>query len=57
MYERVPTNELAIESINCPLTPKSQIFISPREFTNIFDGFTSILVKKKIKIFKINKLA
>lgn len=57
MYERVPTNELAIESINCPLTPKSQIFISPREFTNIFDGFTSILVKKKFKIFKINKLA
>ncbi|KAH9421333.1 hypothetical protein DERP_013783 [Dermatophagoides pteronyssinus] len=41
LNERVPTNELAIESVNCRLTPKSQIFISPREFTNIFDGLTS----------------
>ena len=30
IYERVPTNELAIESISCPLTPKSHNLISPR---------------------------
>ena len=41
IYDRVPTNELAIESISCPLTPKSHILISPREFTRMFDGFTS----------------
>ena len=41
MYERVPTNEFAIESINWPLTPKSHILISPFELTNILEGFTS----------------
>ena len=41
MYDLVPTNELAIESISCPLTPKSQSLISPLELTNILDGFTS----------------
>ncbi len=41
MYDRVPTKELAMESISCPLTPKSQILISAREFTRILDGFTS----------------
>lgn len=41
IYDRVPTNEFAMESINCPLTPKSQIFISPREFTSILEGLTS----------------
>lgn len=38
----MPTKEFAIESINWPLTPKSHSFISPREFTKIFDGFTSV---------------
>jgi hypothetical protein len=42
MYDLVPTNELAMESINCPLTPKSQILISPREFTRMFEGLTSV---------------
>jgi len=41
MYERVPTNELAIESISCLLTPKSHNLISPRELTRMLDGFTS----------------
>lgn len=41
MYDLVPTKELAIESINCPLTPKSHILISPLELTKMFDGFTS----------------
>lgn len=41
MYDRVPTKELAMESISCPLTPKSQILISPRELTNILEGLTS----------------
>lgn len=61
----MPTKEFAIESINCPLTPKSHSFISPREFTKIFDGFTSVeqkhtdglkathtFAKKKLKKFK-----
>jgi len=43
----VPTKEFAIESINWPLTPKSHNFISPREFTKIFDGFTSVEHKHK----------
>ena len=30
-----------MESISCPLTPKSHILISPREFTRMFEGFTS----------------
>lgn len=41
MQERVPTNEFAIESISCPLTPKSQSLISPLEFTKMLDGLTS----------------
>lgn len=41
MYDLVPTKELAVESINSPLTPKSHSLISPNEFTKIFDGFTS----------------
>ena len=43
----MPTKEFAIESINWPLTPKSHSFISPREFTKIFDGFTSVEHKRK----------
>ena len=35
----------AIESINCPLTPKSQSFISPDEFIRIFEGLTSVEIK------------
>ena len=41
MYDRVPTNDIAIESINWPLTPKSHILISPLVFTRMLDGFTS----------------
>ena len=44
IYDRVPTNEFAIESISCPLTPKSQIFISPLELTSILEGFTSVTI-------------
>ena len=47
MYDLVPTKEFAMESISCPLTPKSHSLISPREFTRMFDGFTSV---KKIKM-------
>ena len=47
MYERVPMNVLAMESINWPLTPKSQSFISPDEFIRILDGLTSFRVAKK----------
>ncbi len=40
-YGRQPASRvLAIESINCPLIPKSQSLIAVRE-TNIFEGFTS----------------
>lgn len=46
MYDLVPTNELAIESINCPLTPKSQILTSPLEFIKIFDGLISKILNK-----------
>ena len=42
MYDLVPTKEFAMESINCPLTPKSHNLISPRELTKMFDGFTSV---------------
>ena len=54
MYERVPTKELAIESINWPLTPKSQILISPFEFTNILEGFTSANDNKQYKFYFAN---
>lgn len=37
----MPTKEFAIESISCPLTPKSQSLISPLEFTKMLDGLTS----------------
>ena len=40
-YGRQPASRvLAIESISCPLIPKSQSLIAVRE-TNIFEGFTS----------------
>ena len=42
MYDRVPTKLLAIESISCPETPKSQILISPAEFTRMLLGLTSL---------------
>ena len=42
MYDLVPTKELAMELMSCPLTPKSQSLISPLEFTRMFDGFTSV---------------
>lgn len=41
IYDLLPMNELAMESISCPLTPKSHSFTSPRELTRIFDGFIS----------------
>lgn len=43
----MPTNEFAIESISCPLTPKSQSLISPLEFTKMLDGLTSGKKNKK----------
>ena len=30
-----------MESMSCPLTPKSHSLISPRELTRMLDGFTS----------------
>ena len=42
MYDLVPTKELAMELMSCPLTPKSQSLISPLEFTRMLDGFTSV---------------
>lgn len=30
-----------MESMSCPLTPKSQSLISPREFTRMLEGLTS----------------
>lgn len=30
-----------MESMSCPLTPKSHNLISPRELTRMLDGFTS----------------
>jgi len=60
MYDRVPTKELARESINCPLTPKSQILISPLELISIFEGFTSatqnIIYTAKLTQITINNL-
>jgi hypothetical protein len=44
MYDRVPMNVLAIESISWPLTPKSHSFISPAELMSMFDGFISEIV-------------
>ena len=42
MYDLVPTKELAMELMSCPLTPKSHSLISPLEFTRMLDGFTSV---------------
>lgn len=42
MYDLVPTKELAMELMSCPLTPKSHSFISPLELTRMLDGFTSM---------------
>lgn len=36
-----------MESISCPLTPKSQSLISPREFTRMLEGLTSVKKKKQ----------
>ena len=41
MYDRVPTNELAMESMSMHETPKSHSLISPRLLTRMFDGLTS----------------
>ena len=41
MYDLVPTKELAMELMSCPLTPKSHSLISPLELTKILDGLTS----------------
>lgn len=37
-----------MESMSCPLTPKSQSLISPREFTRMLEGLTSA-GKRKLK--------
>lgn len=42
MYDLVPTNEFAKESISCPDTPKSHSLISPLELTNTLEGLTSL---------------
>ena len=47
IYDLVPTKEFAIESISCPLTPKSHNLISPLELTSMFEGFTSVKRFKK----------
>lgn len=44
IYDLVPTNEFAIESINCPETPKSHILISPALLTKMLLGFTSLCI-------------
>lgn len=41
MYVLVPTKVFAIELINSPDTPKSQILISPAVLARIFDGLMS----------------
>jgi hypothetical protein len=41
MYVLVPTKVFAIELINSPETPKSQILISPLVFARIFEGLIS----------------
>ena len=35
-----------MESMSCPLTPKSQSLISPRLFTRMLDGLTSVGERK-----------
>ena len=41
IYDLVPTNELAMESMSIPDTPKSHSLISPLLFTSMFEGLTS----------------
>lgn len=41
MYVDVPTNVSAMELINSPETPKSQIFICPEELHKMLDGLIS----------------
>ena len=36
-----------MESMSCPLTPKSQSLISPREFTRMLEGLTSVGKRKQ----------
>ena len=36
-----------MESMSCPLTPKSQSLISPRLFTRMLDGLTSVEERKQ----------
>lgn len=38
-----------MESISCPLTPKSQSLISPREFTKMLEGLTSVKREQEIR--------
>jgi hypothetical protein len=54
MYDLVPTNELAMESINWPLTPKSQSLISPLELIRMLEGFTSKFMEGKTIIYHLN---
>ena len=49
IYERVPTNELAIESMSMHETPKSQSFTSPWLLTRMFDGFMSKILQNRHK--------
>ena len=42
MYVEVPTKVSAIEFINSPDTPKSQILICPLELKRILEGLISI---------------
>ena len=37
-------NVFAIESMSCPLTPKSHSLISPSEFMRILEGLTSSII-------------
>jgi hypothetical protein len=41
MYVDVPTNVSAMELMSSPETPKSHIFISPRELNKILEGLIS----------------
>lgn len=50
MYVEVPTNVSAIELINSPDTPKSQILIWPLELKRIFDGLMSINLEFRVSI-------
>lgn len=38
-----------MESISCPLTPKSQSLISPREFTRMLEGLTSVKREQEMR--------